>query len=77
MHIFVQAARRQRREEAEEVSTKAAKKLLSNMLKHHALSAVLGTTPGGQDQLTLSGGSKTKEPDIFELKPLPEPDRPL
>ena len=69
------AARHKKREEATESSSKAAKKIMSNLLKHHAVSAVLGTTAStSKVQLTPT---KPKEPDIFELKPLPESDRPL
>ena len=84
VYLQWQASRRQKREDAEETSSKTAKKLLSNILKHQALSTVLGTAPtsgeGSGDShqgIDISQTTKPREPDIFELKPLPEADRPL
>ncbi len=69
---LLQNARRSRREEAKLDSDRTSKRLLSTLLKQHAVRAVTGKTPA-----VARPGPSTTTGDMFELPLLPEPDRPL
>ena len=74
-----QAARRDRRAEAERESSAVAEKLLENLVKSQAVKQALGDAghrvPSGSKPGRVPGvrkGRNQKDEDIFELAPLPE-----
>ncbi|XP_072033149.1 DNA excision repair protein ERCC-5-like [Amphiura filiformis] len=70
-------ARRQRRDMASSNLKSAVNKVLNNYMKTHALKAVVGCAcelpePPTRVPLQRGGSSKSQEPDLFELPPMPE-----
>ena len=60
----------------------ANKKLLSTVLKHHAISTVTGMATGETEEprkthVSLPVQNSGKNDDLYVLPPLPEPDKPL
>ena len=73
--IIFQAARRQQRADATERSEQATRKMLTGLLKQHAVGSVLGNSgPSGSQPSTSGVGRKEEKADIYELPPMPAPE---
>jgi hypothetical protein len=72
--------RRQLREEAISSSSRSSKKLISKLLKYHAISNAMGEASGSQSASSASDlapkhvGGPQNEQDLFVLPPVPAED---
>ena len=74
---YVQANRRQHREEAVSNSNRNNKKLISKLLKYHAIGNAVAPSTSSQSKAVLSSAApKQDDQDLFQLPPIPtvQPD---
>lgn len=71
---YIQAGRREKKEFAELESDKATKNLVQNLMKSHAINAVLKKDDSSKHSSSGPKPSTSNQgkPDMFELPPLPE-----
>jgi len=69
--VFVQAQRRRQREDAIVDADQATKKLVSRLLQKQVLNLAMNPTSKATKS-DSSSQTKSSEPDIFTLPPLPE-----
>ena len=70
--FFLQATRRERKENVDREKGRTSQKILQNLLRSHAVRDVTGDRT---EHISVPPSDRPAEQDIFQLPPLPEVDQ--